>query len=163
MTALILALSANNIIGKNKNLPWVLKDDLEYFKRVTSNKPIIMGRGTWESLPKALPNRINVVITSNAPDDAQNDAVFLSTLEAALAIYGEDVFIVGGAKLAEYALAYNLIDKLILTHVDTTITGDNLTKVNINMSHWSARFAEDYDRNDRNDHAFTDVEYRKVS
>lgn len=162
MTTLILALDANGVIGLNDALPWTLKDDLEHFKKATIGKSIIMGRATWDSLPGPLPNRTNVIITSNAPDSDYKNIIYLPTLEAALSIYGNDVCVIGGAKLAEYALARNLIDKLILTHVDTTILDCNAIKCNIDISKWSARFVVDYDRNDRNDHAFTIVEYRKL-
>lgn len=162
MTTLILALDANGVIGLNGTLPWNLKDDLAHFKAVTEGRPVIMGRATWESLPRPLPNRTNVIITSNPPDSDYRNIIYLPTLEAALSIYGNDVCVIGGAKLAEYALARNLIDKLILTHVDTTILDTNTVKCKIDMSKWSARFVVDYDRNDRNDHAFTIVEYRKL-
>ncbi len=160
MTTLILALDANGVIGLNGKLPWTLKDDLEHFKKTTMGKPIIMGRATWESLPSPLPNRTNVIITSNAPDSDYKNIIYLPTLEAALSIYGNDVCVIGGAKLAEYALARNLIDKLILTHVDTTIL-DGDTKVRIDLSKWSAWYAVDYDRNERNQYAFTIVEYKR--
>ena len=73
--SIIVAMAKNRVIGINNQLPWRLPEDLKYFKTVTMNKPIVMGRKTFESMPKALPNRTNVIITRKTDYKAENAIV----------------------------------------------------------------------------------------
>src|SRR5215210_9358852 len=97
---LVAAVAANGVIGRDGHLPWHLPEDLKHFKRLTLGHPVIMGRRTWESLPRALPGRDNIVVTSQAGYDAPGAAV-ASSLEGALAFCaGEPVaFVIGGSRL----------------------------------------------------------------
>ena len=131
---LVLAAAQNGVIGRGDALPWDLPDDLQHFKRTTLGRPIIMGRKTFESLPKALPNRTNIVITRNT-DYTAADAVVCSSLEAALKIAAEDPqpFIIGGGEIYKEALP--LSDQLELTRVHKEYEGDTFFP-DIDPEHW---------------------------
>lgn len=120
---IIVAAAANNAIGKDNALLWHLPEDLKRFKALTSGHAIIMGRKTFESLPKALPNRTNIVITRNTAYTAEA-AVVCSSLEAALKIAATDPqpFIIGGGEIYNQALP--LSDQLELTRIHKDYQGD---------------------------------------
>ncbi len=132
---LILAKSKNGVIGKDNSMPWHIPEELAYFKKETLNKVIIMGRNTFNSLGgKPLPNRVNVVISKTLSVDDFNGENFLlfKTLEKALShfhreIYLNEVFLIGGADLAKYALEKDYIKTIFETEVEIEIKGDNLT------------------------------------
>ena len=123
--SLIAAMSTNRVIGRDNGMPWHLPEDLKYFKRVTSGKPVIMGRKTFESIGKPLPGRPNLVITRDRDWHAEGVTVFHS-LEAALAAARElepdEIIIGGGAEVYKLALPYT--DKMYLTYIHKTIEGD---------------------------------------
>lgn len=119
----IVAISQNNIIGLNNGLPWHLPEDLKHFKQTTTGHTIVMGRKTFESIKKPLPNRTNVILTSNKDFSAEG-VVVINNLENWLKTQNssEEIFIVGGAGV--YKLAWPLIDKIYLTLVEKDVTGD---------------------------------------
>lgn len=118
MISIIAAIDEKRGIGKNNQLPWHIPEDLKRFKEITSGHTIIMGRKTFESIGKPLPNRKNIVITSQLQnlDGAINDLIFVSSLEQALEIAKGDVFIIGGGQV--YGQAIEKADKLYLTLVE---------------------------------------------
>ncbi|NJN36426.1 MAG: dihydrofolate reductase [Nitrospiraceae bacterium] len=121
--ALIAAVSRNGIIGKNGTLPWHLPADLKYLKARTTGKRIVMGRRTWESFPKPLPDREHVVVSSKALN-VPTGVWCVRTLAEALALANptDPVFVIGGNAL--YAEALSLIDDLYLTEIDADVEGD---------------------------------------
>lgn len=127
--ALIAAVAANGVIGRNNALPWHLPKDLAYFKRVTLGKPIIMGRKTFESIGRPLPGRTNIVITRNAEYAAQGIRA-VPTLEAAMALAQQiatvdgvdEAVVIGGAEI--YAAALPLAQRLYFTEVHASVEGD---------------------------------------
>lgn len=124
--ALIVARAENGVIGANGGLPWHLPGDLKHFKELTLGKPCIMGRKTWESLPKKpLPGRSNIVITRNAAYQAEG-ALVAASLEAALALAAEEnpseIMIIGGADI--FAAALPLASTVYLTEVHDAPEGD---------------------------------------
>lgn len=121
--SLIVAYSSNRVIGKNNQMPWRLPSDLAHFKRQTSGHPIIMGRKTWESLGRPLPNRHNIVVTRRAQGDFTG-ATVVGSLEDAFAAVSDQstAYVIGGAELYVQALA--LIDEVIATEIDAEIDGD---------------------------------------
>jgi dihydrofolate reductase len=124
VVALVVAHSANRVIGKSGELPWHLPSDLRRFRELTSGHAVLMGRKTYESLPDAfrpLPNRRNLVISRN-PDLAAPGAEVHPSLEAALDACGRDCFVIGGE--AVYAAALPLADRLYVTHVEGDAEGD---------------------------------------
>jgi dihydrofolate reductase len=123
--SIIVAMAENGVIGRENGLPWRLSTDLKRFKALTMGKPIVMGRKTWESMPKRpLPGRRNMVITRDAAYVAEGAEVF-GSLEAAVEAAGDgDVCIVGGGQI--YAQGMALADELHVTHVETTADGDTV-------------------------------------
>jgi len=121
--SLITAYAANRVIGRDNALPWHLPGDFAHFKRTTLGHPVVMGRKTWESLPRALPGRVNVVVSRQAGYAAAG-ALVVGSLEAALAACGNvpRVFVIGGAQL--YAAALPLAEAVIATEVHADVAGD---------------------------------------
>lgn len=113
---IVVATDRNNGIGINNTLPWHLPEDLAHFKRTTSGHPIIMGRKTFDSIGRPLPNRRNIVITRN-PDWQHEGVEAVTSLDAAKAIVGDTpAFIIGGAQIYVDTLAGT--DRLIVTKLD---------------------------------------------
>lgn len=128
MISLIAALSENHVIGVQNRLPWSLPDDLKRFKRLTSGHPVIMGRKTYESIGRPLPNRENIVI-SRQPGLAIAGVRTAVSLEAAIQTAEErselrnpEIFVIGGAEI--YRLALPLAERLYLTLIHKTFEGD---------------------------------------
>ena len=121
--SMIVAASANNVIGADGGLPWRLSEDLRRFKEITMGKPMIMGRLTYETIGKALPGRRSIVLTRQA--DYQPAGVDVaSTPEAALQLAGDvdEVMIIGGAKVYEKFLPMS--ERIYLTRVHAEVEGD---------------------------------------
>lgn len=124
LITLIAAMSRNGIIGKDNMLPWHFPEDLKHFKKVTSGKPIIMGRKTFESMgSKPLPLRRNIILTHDLHFQAENCAIVHSLDEALkVAKPADEVMIIGGAKIYEQFLS--LADRCYLTVIDQDYPGD---------------------------------------
>ena len=124
--SLVLAMASNGVIGANGAIPWRIADDMKRFKAITMGKPVIMGRKTWDSLPKKpLPGRTNIVITRDANWKAEG-ALAAHTLEEALAIARKEnpaeIAVVGGAEIYRAALPRATL--VHLTEVQTNAKGD---------------------------------------
>lgn len=142
--ALIVAVAKNGCIGNGNKLPWYLPEDLKYFKAVTSGKPVIMGRNTFESLGRPLPNRTNIVITRNpgyqAPEGVRvvhslDDAIHMA--EAVAHVAGNDeILVIGGAQI--YADALPRVQRMYVTEVEMTVEGDAFFP-SWDRSHWEER------------------------
>lgn len=162
MISIICALAENRAIGNNNDLLYHLRADLQRFKALTTGHTVIMGRRTFESLPKgALPNRRNIVLTSNTELQWPNTETF-STLEAALAACTaeEEVFIIGGASV--YRAAFPIADRLCLTHVHATPDEADVFFPEFDDCEWHCTFSEDHAADERNDQSFTFADYEKV-
>lgn len=114
--SMIAAVGKNLELGKNNDLIWHFKEDMKFFKDTTMGHTVVMGRKTFESLPKALPGRNNIVISSNAEYQAQGATVVTSVEEALQIADNEEVFVIGGGKIYAEFLPY--ADKLYLTEID---------------------------------------------
>lgn len=111
------------MIGVNNQLPWHLPADLKHFKSITSGHPIIMGRKTWDSLGRPLPNRRNMVISRQNNLQLEGAECFTSLENALRACHeSHQIFIIGGAQI--YAEALPLVDQLIITQVQLEVLGD---------------------------------------
>ncbi|WP_366185138.1 dihydrofolate reductase [Flavobacterium ovatum] len=123
MIIMIAATAENNELGKNNELIWHLPDDFKRFKAITTGHHIIMGRKTFESFPKPLPNRTHIVI-SRQKDYASQGCTVVNSLEEALSACpkDEDVFIIGGGEIYQLALPHS--DKIELTRVHHTFEAD---------------------------------------
>jgi dihydrofolate reductase len=121
--SLIVAMAHDRVIGKEKKMPWHLPADLQYFRKKTLGKPVIMGRKTYESIGRPLPKRHNIIVSRNAGYEAEGCDVVTSLDEAMKAAEGaEEVFIIGGGFL--YAETIDRADKLYLTFIDLKTEGD---------------------------------------
>ncbi|MDE5708988.1 MAG: dihydrofolate reductase [Alistipes sp.] len=122
MISIIVAVAENGVIGNNNSLLWHIREDLQHFKAITSGHPVVMGRKTFESLGRPLPNRRNIVISRQQPEFPGCEVVH--SLEEALALCppDEEVFIIGGAQI--YAAALPLADRFYLTRVEHAYEGD---------------------------------------
>ena len=119
----VVAVAKNGVIGRDGGLPWRISSDLKRFRAITMGKPVIMGRKTWESLPrKPLDGRTNIVVTRNR-DFAAPGALIATSLKNALArAQGEEVCIIGGGELFREAMP--IADRLYVTEIDLEIAGD---------------------------------------
>lgn len=159
LVTLIAAASENNVIGKDNKLIWHLSDDLKHFKELTKGHFVIMGRKTFESMPKALPNRTNVVITRKLDYKAEN-AIVVNSLDQALKHAENDnqPFIIGGGEI--YKLAIEDADRIELTRVHTSIEGDAFfPEINYNL--WEEVSSEKRFKDDKNEYDYTFYRYDK--
>jgi len=164
--SVIVAVAENGVVGKNNALPWYLPADLQYFKRTTMGKPIVMGRKTYESIGRPLPGRTNIVISNNRDYTAEGVAV-VSSLEQALAYAGEvalidgseELMVIGGATI--YAAAIPLADRLYVTEVHATVEGDAYLG-EIDWSPWRESGREDHKAEDPNPYDFSFVIYDRL-
>jgi dihydrofolate reductase len=132
--SLIAALTPNGVIGNHNTLPWYIPEELQYFKKMTLEKPIIMGRKTFGSMGnKALPKRHNIVLTHS--DCVLNNCTVVHSVQEALAAAGncEEVMVIGGAKIYEAFLP--LASRLYLTFIHQEYSGDTYFPV-INWNDW---------------------------
>ena len=131
---MIVAASANNVIGTDGGLPWRLSEDLRRFKEITMGRPMIMGRLTCESIGKALPGRRNIVLTRQA-DYKQPGFDVVTTLDAALELAGDadEVMIIGGGDIYEQLLP--MTDRIYLTRIHAEVEGDTFLP-EINEDEW---------------------------
>jgi len=149
LLSIIVAMDRNRLIGRNNELPWRLPADLQHFKKTTLGKPIIMGRKTWESLGRALPGRINIVITRKH-DYRAAGAVVVHSLHEALSAAGdaEEAMIIGGADL--YAQALPAADRLYLTRVDGEFEGDAWFP-QLDEAQWRVEQKTHFEKDDKNE------------
>ncbi len=121
--ALIAAMARNGVIGRDNQLPWRQSADLQRFKRLTLGKAVVMGRKTWQSLGRPLPDRLNIVITRDS-DYRTEGGMVTHSVRAALAAAGdsEEIMVIGGAEIFRQTLA--LAERLYLTEIEADIEGD---------------------------------------
>ena len=159
--SIIAAMSENHVIGRSGDLPWHLPDDFARFKRITTAHPIIMGRKTFDSIgAKPLPSRQNIVVSRNR-DYRPNGIDVVASLDAALALAGEqvEVFICGGEQI--YRLALPQADRLYLTIVHTVIDGDTHFPA-IDMEQWRLISEQHHQADDRHALAMTFRDFERL-
>lgn len=153
MITLIAAAAENNALGKDNQLVWHLPNDFKRFKQITSDHYIVMGRKTFESFPKPLPNRTHVIITRQKNYKVANCFV-VSSIEKALEICpkNEDVFIIGGAEI--YKQSIDIADKIELTRVHATFEAD-VYFPEIDGKKWDLVFEEYHPKDEKHHFDFT--------
>jgi dihydrofolate reductase len=154
MISLIFAQSRNGIIGKDGGLPWHIRSDLKRFKDLTMGKPVIMGRKTWDSLPRTpLPGRTNIVITRQKGLAAEG-AIVASTVDEALQLAGAapEICVIGGAEI--YRQFASLAERIYLTEVELDAEGDAHAPI-IDPNDWREVSKEYHARGPKDDAAFT--------
>ncbi|MEM9209414.1 MAG: dihydrofolate reductase [Pseudomonadota bacterium] len=150
--SLVVAASTNNVIGRDGALPWHISEDLKHFKAITLGHPIIMGRRTFESIGRALPERLNIVVTRN-PEFVAADCTVVDSPAAALHAAetmqqgADEVMIIGGSEI--YRLFLPMAERIYLTRVAIDVEGD-ATFPELDIANWriveEQRFAADDSR-----------------
>ena len=154
----LVAVSKNNVIGKNNDLPWKLKRDLLHFKEYTMGKTIIMGRKTYESIGRPLPKRNNFIISSTI-NRIEGASIFSSLKEAIRNVPGDDeAVIIGGGYLFNDSINY--FNKLVLTLVDCEIDGD-VFYPKIDLKNWNLEDSIDFKKDIDNEYNFSVKTYTK--
>ena len=159
MITLIAAAAENNALGKDNQLLWHLPEDFKRFKQITSGHYIIMGRKTFESFPKPLPNRTHVIITRQK-DYLAEGCIIAHSLEEAIAISpkNEEVFVIGGAEI--YTQSIDSADKIELTRVQTSLDADAYFP-SIDLTQWKLVFEELHYKDEKHDYDYTFETYLK--
>ena len=156
---IIVAAGEDNAIGKDNDLIWHLSDDLKRFKKLTSGHHIIMGRKTFESFPKPLPNRTHIVITRQSNYKVPEGVIVVNNLEDALDAAGKDKqpFIIGGGEI--YKQSINLADKLELTRVHASFDGADTFFPNVDTNIWKEVSRTTHEADEDHNYAFSFITY----
>lgn len=158
--SLIAAVAENGAIGIGNRLPWHLPADLRHFKQLTINKPILMGRKTWESLPGLLPQRTHIVITRD-PAYRAEDCVLVHSAEQAIAAAGDvpEIMVVGGAAI--YADLLPLAQRMYLTRLHLSVDGDARFPA-WSPEEWKEVSREDHGPDERNPLSYSFLQLERV-
>lgn len=155
MLSHILAASENNIIGSNNELPWKLSTDFKYFKNKTWGMPVIMGRNSFDAMGKALPGRINIVMTRKTDWHPKN-VFIVHEIDEAIAMAKEsdakEIFIIGGGEIFKQTIG--MVDRIYMTRVHTKVDGDT-SYPEINKSQWKLTKSDSFPADEKNNYPFT--------
>ncbi len=161
MITIIAAIGKNNALGKDNQLLWRLSKDLKHFKSLTENHPVVMGRKTYESIGKPLPNRTNIVV-SRKENWFQENILIVSKLKEAIKFakkIDEDIFIIGGGEI--YKQTMELADRLEITLVEEDFEADTFFP-KIDPEIWEKTNEEFHQKDEKNDHDFYFQTYEKI-
>jgi dihydrofolate reductase len=158
---LIAAAGQNNELGKNNDLLWHLPDDFKRFKTLTTGHYIIMGRKTFESFPKPLPNRTHIIITRNENYNVPEGCMIVTSLSQAISICPEDqtVYIIGGGEIYQQSIAF--ADCIELTRVHGNFDADVFFPIVAN-NEWRLTQSEYHEKDAKHAFAFTFETYLKI-
>jgi len=157
--SIITAMDQNQLIGKDNALPWKIPADLQFFKRVTMGKPVIMGRKTFESIGRPLPGRQNIIITRD-PDYIIDGCDVVFSISAALMKAGDvdEVMVIGGANVYQQFLGQT--DNLYMTRVQGKFEGDAWFP-EIDFNQWVLAESEDHQADEKNECAYSFQVYKR--
>ncbi len=161
--SIIVAISTNHVIGVDNKLPWHLPADLQYFKTLTIGHPILMGRKTYDSIGRPLPNRENIIITQNRTFHSNNLIIKHSIEEAidyCIEKGYEDVFIIGGDGI--YKQTISIADTLYITRVDINIENGTAFFPEIDKDKWKLISSDSRTKDDKNKYNYTFEVYEKT-
>lgn len=153
MITIVAAIGRNNALGKDNQLLWRLPKDLRHFKELTENHPVVMGRKTYESIGKALPNRTNIVV-SRKSGWFEEGILIVSTLKEALKFakkINENIFIIGGGEI--YKQTMDQADRLEITLVDANPDADTFFPA-IDPKIWQKTDEECFEKDEKNEYSF---------
>jgi dihydrofolate reductase len=159
---IVVAASENNVIGIGNKMPWHLPDDLKFFKSKTIGKPVLMGKNTWLSLGRPLPNRINIVISTQLQQgDLPENVLLFDTIKQGLQYLQqqacEEMSIIGGGQI--YKAALSMADRVFLTRIHTVIEGGEVFFPALPSNKWERVWHEDHAADERHAFAFTFEEW----
>ncbi|OCG09440.1 type 3 dihydrofolate reductase [Gilliamella apicola] len=155
--SVIVAMAHNRVIGLNNQMPWHLPADLAWFKKNTLNKPVIMGRKTFESIGRPLPNRHNIVISRQIEptDNKISNVSWVKSIDEAISLaqaqQPDEVFIIGGGNIYQQVLP--LIDRLYLTHIDAELQGDTYFPDYL-PEQWQVIYQQDHQADEKNSYPY---------
>ena len=155
--SVIVAMAQNRVIGLNNQMPWHLPADLAWFKKNTLNKPVIMGRKTFESIGRPLPNRHNIVISRQIEsiDNKISNVSWVKSIDEAISLaqkqQPDEVFIIGGGNIYQQVLP--LIERLYLTHIDAELQGDTYFPDYLSEQ-WQVIYQEDHQTDEKNSYPY---------
>lgn len=163
---LVAAIGENGVIGREGQLPWRLRSDLQHFKKLTLNRPVVMGRKTYESIGRLLPQRTNIVLTRDLGLVAPG-AVLATSLDGALAFACDDakkrgvdeIMVIGGSDVFAATMAF--ADRLEITRVHASPEG-NVLFPPIEPNEWREAARERHQRGPQDDVEFTTLTYERV-
>lgn len=160
--SMIAAMANNRVIGADNNMPWHLPADLAHFKRTTLGKPVVMGRKTYQSIGKALPGRVNIVISRDA-DFKLDDAVVVESCEKAIEAAGnvDELMIIGGGTI--YAFFLPMCHRLYLTQIDLTVEGDTFFPDYAAHAQWLTVESESHLSDDKNRYNYRFISLEKIN
>ena len=162
MLSIIVAKAKNNIIGKDNALIWHLPEDLKRFKKMTTGHTIIMGRRTFESLGRVLPNRHHIILCNDAKMEIQNENVEILENISLLDKYvkdSEEHFVIGGATM--YRLLMPLCEKMYITEINQDFDGD-VSFPEIDLNEWKITQREEGPEDGENSFAYEYVTYERI-
>lgn len=160
MISLIAAIGKNNELGKGNTLLWSIPADMKHFRETTNGHPIIMGRKTFESIGKALPNRKNILITRDENYKKENIEIAHSLEEARKKVsLKEEIFIIGGAEI--YKQAIDIADRLYITHIDAEDKNADAFFPEIIPIVWNEISHEEHKKDEKNPYNYTFSVYQK--
>src|ERR1043166_3052111 len=154
MITLVVGLDENRLIGVRGGLPWRLPNDLKRFKALTLGKIVLMGRKTWASLGRPLPQRENWVLTRDDAFQAEGARRFRDLAEAVDAAGARELMVIGGAEV--YRKALPLAQRIELTQVHAKVEGDTWFP-ELDQAQWRETFREDHPADERHAHAYSFV------
>ncbi|PXY99478.1 type 3 dihydrofolate reductase [Gilliamella apicola] len=155
--SVIVAMAHNRVIGLNNQMPWHLPADLAWFKKNTLNKPVIMGRKTFESIGRPLPNRHNIVISRQIEsiNNKISNVSWVKSIDEAISLaqkqQPDEVFIIGGGNIYQQVLP--LIERLYLTHIDAELQGDTYFPDYLSEQ-WQVIYQEDHQADEKNSYPY---------
>ncbi|AWK50173.1 dihydrofolate reductase [Clostridium beijerinckii] len=159
MISISVAVAKNNVIGKDNKLLWHISEDLKRFKQITSNKKMIMGRKTFESLPGILPNREHIIVTRDENFSVDSDKVtIVHDLNSLLEKYSnceDEIFVIGGSEIYKQLLPYT--QKIYLTKIDETFEGDTYFP-EINYDEFKAEYVSEQLIDEKNGLKYTFID-----
>jgi dihydrofolate reductase len=153
-----VAMDIQQAIGLGKELPWRLPADLAYFKRTTMDHTILMGRKTYESIGKPLPNRTNVILTKNKDFIAEGCLIVHSVEEAKEQFKNEEIFVIGGAEV--FKLFMSAVDRLYITLIEREFKSDTYFP-EFDIDDWELVSSEDGIKDDKNPYDYSFLIYTK--
>jgi dihydrofolate reductase len=158
---MIAAMANNRVIGADNDMPWHLPADLAHFKRTTLGKPVVMGRKTYQSIGKALPGRLNIVV-SRDPEFSLDDAVVVNDCEHAVAAAKDvdELMVIGGGTIYKHFLP--LCHRLYLTEIELNTTGDTYFPDYLAAANWKVVATESHQPDAKNGHAYRFITLERI-
>ncbi len=155
----VVAVAKNNVIGKDNTLPWHLPADLRFFKNLTTGHHMIMGRKTFDSFGKPLPNRTSVVITRQN-DYQPEGCIVVHSIEEAIKVAAveEEIFIIGGSEIFKQTMP--IADRIYLTRIHEDFEGDTIFP-ELNKEEWELKEKQDFEADEKNKYSYSFCIYER--